>query len=84
MSASPEVEARVLVYGKPECHLCDVALEVVERVCAETGHGFSSVDISDSAELRARFGEFIPVVFVDGRQLDFFRVDEQRLRAALG
>ena len=29
-------------------------------------------------------GESIPVVFVDGVQVDFWRVSEPRLRAALG
>lgn len=33
--------------------------------------------------LRNRFGDEVPVTFVDGRQHDFWRVDEQRLRAAL-
>jgi hypothetical protein len=39
--------------------------------------------IVDDPELRRRYGEQIPVTFVDGRQLDFWRVDEVRLRAAL-
>jgi hypothetical protein len=39
--------------------------------------------IEDDPELLAEYAEQIPVVFVDGRQHDFWRVDEQRLRAAL-
>ena len=35
-------------------------------------------------DLEDRFGDDIPVTFVDGRQHDFWRVDETRLRAALG
>jgi hypothetical protein len=31
----------------------------------------------------ARYGEEIPVTFVDGRQHDYWRVDADRLRAAL-
>ncbi|MEV7448567.1 glutaredoxin family protein, partial [Streptomyces nigra] len=27
----------VTLIGKPDCHLCDDAQSVVERVCAETG-----------------------------------------------
>ncbi len=33
--------------------------------------------------LSSRFTEQVPVTFVDGKQHDFWRVDEQRLRAAL-
>jgi hypothetical protein len=41
------------------------------------------VDISGSTELMTAYGEQIPVTFVDGRQHDFWRVDEGRLRRAL-
>jgi hypothetical protein len=34
-------------------------------------------------ELMRTYGEQLPVTFVDGRQHDFWRVDEVRLRAAL-
>ena len=75
--------ARVTLYGRPGCHLCDDARVVIERVCAELGESFSEVDIDSDAALLDRFGEEIPVTFVDGRQHDFWRVDEARLRAAL-
>jgi glutaredoxin len=76
--------ARVRLYSRPGCHLCDDAREVIARVCADTGTTFEEVDITTSAELTAAYGEQIPVTFVDGRQHDFWRVDETRLRAALG
>ena len=74
---------RVTLYAKPGCHLCDVARPVVAEVCAEVGVGWEEVDISGDQELIRRFGEEIPVVFVDGRQHDFWRVDADRLRLAL-
>ena len=77
------MSARVLLYTKPGCHLCDDARVVIEAVCAELGESYDEVDISLSEELRTRFGEEIPVTFVDGHQHDFWRVDEARLRAAL-
>jgi glutaredoxin len=75
---------RITLYTRPGCHLCDAAREVVERVCADVGESFEEVDITTDDELEDRFGEDIPVTFVDGRQHDFWRVDETRLRAALG
>jgi glutaredoxin len=76
--------ARVTLYGKPGCHLCDDAREVIARVCADLGAAYDEVDITTDADLQRRFGEQIPVTFVDGAQHDFWRVDEHRLRAALG
>lgn len=75
---------RVTFYSRPGCHLCDVAREVVERVCADLGESYAEVDIDSDPELLELYGEEIPVTLVDGRRHDFWRVDEQRLRAALG
>ena len=73
----------VIVYGKPDCHLCDDALEVIRRVARD--HRFELVERDISADdrlLRAYF-ERIPVVEVDGRELFEFFVDEAALRARL-
>ena len=78
--------ARVRLYTKPGCHLCDMAREVVAEVCAELGESFDEVDITagpDADRLMRAYGEEIPVTFVDGKQHDFWRVDADRLRAAL-
>jgi glutaredoxin len=74
---------RITLYSRPGCHLCDDARAVIERVCADLGQTYDEVSIADDAELSYRFAEEIPVTFVDGHQHDFWRVDEQRLRAAL-
>jgi glutaredoxin len=75
--------ARITLYSKPGCHLCDEARAVIERVCADLGTTYEDVDITNSTELVNAYGEQIPVTFVDGRQHDFWRVDEARLRQAL-
>lgn len=74
---------RVRLLTKPGCHLCDDARNVVAAVCAELDVGFDDVDISGDEQLMQRYGEQIPVTFVDGAQHDFWRVDAARLRAAL-
>lgn len=74
---------RVTLVGREGCHLCVVAREVVERVCGELGVGWEEVDVDSDDALLARWSEEVPVTLVDGRQHDFWRVDESRLRAAL-
>ena len=83
MSVQRESTARVLLYGRAGCHLCDTARTVIARVCDDLGESFAEVDIDCDPDLMHRFGEEVPVTFVDGRQHDFWRVDEARLRAAL-
>ena len=73
----------VRLYSKPGCHLCDDARAVVERVCADLGTSYDEVDITTSPELMNAYADQIPVTFVDGKQHDFWRVDETRLRRAL-
>jgi glutaredoxin len=77
------VTARVTLYSRPGCHLCDDARRVIDRVCSELGETFEEVSIDGDPALTERFGEEIPVTFVDGRQHDFWRVDATRLRASL-
>ena len=74
---------RITLYSRPGCHLCDDARAVIGRVCADLGEEYDEVSIDGDPELTDRFGEEVPVTFVDGRQHDFWRVDEARLRAAL-
>ena len=74
---------RVTLYGKPGCHLCDDARAVVQTVCAELGVGWTEIDITGDPDLFEKYGDQIPVTFVDGRQHDFWRVDPARLRKAL-
>lgn len=78
-----EGTVRVRLYGRPGCHLCDVAREVIAEVCVEMGESYDEVSIDDDPELQQRFTNEVPVTFVDGKQHDFWRVDPQRLRAAL-
>lgn len=81
---TPMSTPRVTLYSRPGCHLCDAAREVVVRVCEDLGEQWVEVDIDSDDDLADRFRDEIPVTFVDGAQHDFWRVDEARLRAALG
>lgn len=77
------MEQRIVLLGRPGCHLCDEARAVIERVAADLGVGWEERSIEDDPGLQAEYANEIPVTFVDGRQHDFWRVDEGRLRAAL-
>lgn len=77
------VTARITLYTRPGCHLCDTAREVIARVCADLGESFEEFDIDDDPDLPSSYVDEIPVTLVDGRQHDFWRVDEDRLRRAL-
>ncbi|MFB7892677.1 glutaredoxin family protein [Microbacterium sp. NPDC056044] len=76
----------VTLIGKPDCHLCDVAREVVETVVAELPEDAVDVEelsIADDPALYAQWWEKIPVVLIDGELHGHWRVSPDRLRAAL-
>ena len=73
----------ITLLGKPGCHLCDEAREVIAKVAAELGVRWEERDINQSAEDTRRYWEQIPVTLIDGVQHDFWRVDETRLRRVL-
>ena len=70
---------QLTLYGRPDCHLCDDAREVLDRV----GAAYDEVNIDEDDELFKRYLERIPVVTLDGEELFEYFVDEDALRARL-
>jgi glutaredoxin len=71
--------ARITIYGRPGCHLCDDA----RAVLVSMGEPFDEVDIESDDDLLKRYLERIPVVALDGKDVYDFFVDEQDLRLRL-
>ena len=72
--------------SKPDCHLCDVAREIVDVVVAELHENdveVEEVSILDDAALYDAWWEKIPVVLIDDRLHAHWRLDAARLRDAL-
>lgn len=77
------MDARVVLIGKPDCHLCENARLIVSRVCDELFVNWVELSILDDPKLAEKYFESIPVLVVDGQQVDQFRIDEARLRSAI-
>jgi hypothetical protein len=75
---------RVVLYGRPDCHLCDEARAGLERL-RSTGLEFEldEVNIESDDELHARYLERIPVVEVDGEIVSELHLDAGGLRTRL-
>ena len=75
--------------GKPDCHLCDVASEVIDAVVAELPDAAAErieiveASIQDDPALYELWWEKIPVVLIDGELHAHWRVSPDRLRQAL-
>jgi hypothetical protein len=77
-------EPRVVVLVTEGCHLCADACTIVTEVCAAAEVAWTARDLSEVDDAtRAQWREYVPVVLVDGAVHDIFRVNADRLRAAL-
>jgi hypothetical protein len=78
------VTTEVVVYMRPDCHLCEEAIETIVRLHGE-GRDFElrEVDIESDELLLSRMLERIPVVEVDGQVVSELVLDEAALRARL-
>ena len=79
---------------KPGCHLCDDARAVVDRVVSEVRGErvmetsnpeitVTELSILDDPDLTERYAEEIPVLLIDGVVHNIWRIEPERLRAAL-
>lgn len=78
-------EVSVTVYTRENCHLCEEAVETIERVADEEGVELAMelVDVDTDDELRETYGERVPYVLLDGSPAFKYRVDERELRRKL-
>lgn len=75
----------VTVYTREDCHLCDDAIETIERIADEEALelSLSIVDVDDDPELREEYGERVPYVLLDGQPAFKFRVEPAAARSKL-
>ncbi|AZH77631.1 thioredoxin family protein [Microbacterium sp. Y-01] len=81
--------ATLTLIGKPDCHLCDVASEIIDAVVAELPDAAAErieiveSSIQDDPALYELWWEKIPVVLIDGELHAHWRLSPDRLRHAL-
>ena len=74
---------RLELYTRPDCHLCEDLKMLCERLAGEFPVRLTEVNIETDPELRARYDQEIPVLFIDGRKAVKYRTTEGALRRLL-
>jgi thiol-disulfide isomerase/thioredoxin len=82
--AQPRACAHLVLYGRAWCHLCEEMRAALEPLAAAAGAHIEVIDVDSDPKLQARYDEFVPVLVCDGVELCHYRLDEARVRAALG
>jgi hypothetical protein len=74
---------RLVLLSRSGCHLCDDARAVLAAVAGEAGESWQERDVDADPALAEEYGDRVPVVLLDGGEHCYWRVEENRLRAAL-
>lgn len=65
------------------CHLCDRVFSQLQRSREVTAFELEILDVDADPQLRAEYGDQVPVVLIDGVQHSYFDLDEARFLAAV-
>ncbi len=83
----PPVEGHVVVLTRSGCHLCDDVEALLHEVAAAHPElmpdGAVRLDVDSDPALRARWGDHVPVTFVDGVLIAYWHLDRRTLMSAL-
>jgi len=67
----------VIVYSRKGCHLCEIVKESLVKLHKRGGFDWREVDVDSNGELRRQYNDQVPVVFINGRKVFKYRMDEQ-------
>jgi len=67
----------VVVYSRKGCHLCEIVKESLVKLQKQGGFTWREVDVDSDSEIRRRYSDEVPVVFINGRKAFKYRMDEE-------
>lgn len=73
----------VVVYSRKGCHLCEVVKETLTQVQRDADFQWREVDIDADPELRQKYNDEVPVIFIDGRKAFKYRMDGREFLRSL-
>lgn len=77
---------RITVITRPDCHYCDDAKHLLQRLAPELGLEVETIDLATprGRELAVASGMvFPPAILIDGSPFSYGRLSERRLRREL-
>ncbi len=72
------------LYSRKDCCLCEVMKHAIRQASEKIPVNLEEIDVDGSAELQAKYGDEVPVLFIDGKKAFKYRVTAKELRKRLG
>lgn len=73
----------LIVYGRNYCHLCDDMIAALRVLQGRFAFALEVIDVDSDAALEAKFGEKVPVLMHEARELCYYFLDEPAVTAFL-
>jgi glutaredoxin len=74
---------KVTVYSRSGCHLCEIAIDRIKSTMDELKFELDIKLIDNDIKLQEEYGEQVPVILIEGKVHDYWRVDLERFTRAL-
>jgi glutaredoxin len=74
---------KVTVISRTGCHLCEIAIDKINLVKEQLEFDLEIKLINDLPELEQEYGEQVPVIMIDNKIHDYWRVDIERFTKAI-
>jgi glutaredoxin len=73
----------VTVFSRHGCHLCEAALLTLDLLSKELDFEIEIIYIEDDQKLINLYSDQVPVIHIDGKHHDFYKVDPERFKSSL-
>jgi glutaredoxin len=73
----------ITLITRVDCHLCQDAEALLRAMAQELGFGLVLLDVDSDRDRANEYSDRVPVILLNGREHGYWRVEEERLRAAL-
>ena len=74
---------KVTIYSRTGCHLCEIAIDKIKSVRDECNVDVEIKLIDNSQDLEKEYGEQVPVILIDDKIHDYWRVDLDRFTTVI-
>jgi glutaredoxin len=74
---------QLLLYRRSDCCLCDEMKTIIRQIAKKISLVVEEIDVDGSADLREKYGEEVPVLFINGRKAFKYRLTAKQLATRL-
>ena len=74
---------KVTVYSRSGCHLCEIAIDQIQSVKKDLDFDLEIKLIDQDLNLEKEYGEQVPVILIDDKIHDYWRIDLKRFTKAI-